>query len=604
MKKIFLILCLLPLSLFAQVTDDFSDGDFTQNPTWTGTAENFIVNPAFQLQSNALAASTSYLATPSQAIDNAVWEFWVRIEYPTSSSNYASVYLVSDRADFSGECNGYYVQIGNTNDEISLYLQQGATKTKIIDGADRRADTMRVAGQTIYPELQIRITRDGEGNFALYSKNISRGESDFYLEGTTKNIKVTSSEFFGLLFRNSGATGKAYFFDDIAVSGDKTQDITPPTLTKFEMRLPNEIFMQFSEAMKYENADFEIDNGIGKAEYTQITSDKTAISLFFDRNFEQGVLYTIYFSGLSDLAGNFMDEGQKVFGIVETPETEDVTWNEIMFDSPAGSQEYLEIANRSDKLIDASKLCFATRNAAGKLTTARHIPAGTYLFPHDVLAFCANPDSVSSYYNLPPESHIVQTAWTSLNNESATVALFITENADTVILDEFTYSAKWHHSLIKNKKGVALEKINPALSSANAESWHSAATSVNYGTPGYQNSQFRQIDSDTQNEKFIRLEPSAFSPDNDGVDDLLFINYNIGASGFVANVVIYSATGVKVKQLAYNALLQSEGYITWDGSNDRNTIANSGVYVLMFEAFNPDTGQKKSQKLPIAVSTR
>ena len=59
MKKILLLLLLLPISLLAQVTDDFSDGDFTQNPTWSGTTEQYIVNNSKQLQLNAEGEGTA-----------------------------------------------------------------------------------------------------------------------------------------------------------------------------------------------------------------------------------------------------------------------------------------------------------------------------------------------------------------------------------------------------------------------------------------------------------------------------------------------------------------------------------------------------------------
>ena len=36
MKKLYLLVIFIPFSLWGQIYDDFSDGDFTQNPSWTG----------------------------------------------------------------------------------------------------------------------------------------------------------------------------------------------------------------------------------------------------------------------------------------------------------------------------------------------------------------------------------------------------------------------------------------------------------------------------------------------------------------------------------------------------------------------------------------
>ncbi len=172
-----------------------------------------------QLQSNAISASTSYLFTASEAINNAAWDCRVKITYTTSSSNYASIYIVSDNTNILDGCNAYYVQVGGTNDEVSLFVQQGTKKTKIIDGSDKRTD-----GNPI--ELQVKVTRDADGNFELFSKLST--ETVYFSEGKTQNTLITNCSYFGLLFANTSTTGSAYYFDDIIVTGEKADDKEAP----------------------------------------------------------------------------------------------------------------------------------------------------------------------------------------------------------------------------------------------------------------------------------------------------------------------------------------------------------------------------------------
>jgi hypothetical protein len=181
--------------------------------------------------------------------------------------------------------------------------------------------------------------------------------------------------------------------------------------------------------------------------------------------------------------------------------------------------------------------------------------------------------------------------------------VLINASKDT-IYDELTYNVKWHHALVKNPKGVALERINPNLPTQYAASWHSASSESNYGTPGYKNSQFREINSAALIEKFVWTDPEAFSPDNDGVDDVCIIRYKTDSNGYVANAVILNAVGMKVFQLASNILLSNEGFLVWDGRTTTGKNANAGIYVLYFEMFNPETGTRKQLKLPIVVSCR
>ncbi|HRZ95964.1 MAG TPA: lamin tail domain-containing protein [Paludibacter sp.] len=591
--------CILFFTLFiamflnAQVNESFTDGDFTENPEWIGLNQNFIINSSGQLQSNATATSVSSLFTASESIINASWECRLKINYTTSSSNYASVYIVSDNIDVINGCNGYYVQVGGTNDEVSLFVQQGTKKTKIIDGVDKRTDGNPV-------EIIIKVKRDANGNFELYSKLNS--ETEYFLEGKVQNTVVESCNYFGLLYSNTSTTGSAYFFDDIFVNGERALDTTAPQIESISIEEPNKILVSFSEKMKFTNGLFEVDKGIGAATANQISSDLKSITLTFEKDFEKGQIYTLNITGITDFAGNELKTNNISTGIPEPIESGDLVWNEIMFENAETSVEYLEIYNKSNKVLNISGLIFTTRKTDGTLNTGNKIPEQTFMAPQAYVAFCSDADSLRKYYDLPVGNEIVETQWTTLNNESATVVLC--NGTKDTIYDELNYTAKWHHVLVKNPKGVALEKINPFLETQSQASWHSAGSDVKYGTPGYQNSQYREIDKNETDQKFVWVEPEAFSPDMDGVDDVCFIHYKTDTSGYVANIIILNSVGERISVVASNTLLSAEGYYIWDGRTTKGLNANVGIYVLYFEAFNPTTGQKKIKKLPVVVTSR
>ena len=53
MKCLILIFLLIPLVLKAQVRDDFSDGNFTSDPAWSGDTAAFEINSLNQLHLNS-----------------------------------------------------------------------------------------------------------------------------------------------------------------------------------------------------------------------------------------------------------------------------------------------------------------------------------------------------------------------------------------------------------------------------------------------------------------------------------------------------------------------------------------------------------------------
>ena len=575
----------------AQINESFSDGNFNKNPEWTGDTANFRINENLQLQSNATSTSVSSLFTNSESIVNAEWSAHFIINYSTSSSNYAAMYIIADNNDITTGLNGYYVQIGGTNDEISLFLQQGTKKTKIIDGQDKR-----IADDIV--NVEVKVTRDKNGNFELWSKKIN--ETEFSSEGKARNDAVTRSYYFGLLYSNTSTTGKAYIFDNILVKGEKADDNTAPEISGIKITDRNKLQITFSEKINVGDFQILINNERVKADSLTLNSSKNILNLKLSYNFETGIKYAVTIGGIKDYSDNYIGNDIYYSGIPEDGETGDLVWNEIMFNAADNSSEYVEIFNRSNKVIELTEMYISTRKNDGSLNTGNKITDYLLIYPKEYAAYTTSADSVRKYHNCPQDANIYKLNLSSLNNTSASIVL--TNNTKEIIYDEFRYDEKWHHTLIKNPKGVALEKIHPELETQNISSWHSAGSNGNYGTPGYKNSQYRETDTENADNKIVWLDSDSFSPDNNGHNDLCVIRFKHNENGYIANIKVLNTEGYIIYEIANNRIMEPEDFIIWDGKTKAGNIVNAGLYVVYFEAIHPTKSEKIIKKIPLAVT--
>ena len=191
-KKLLVALILLVGSFnsIAQLSENFSDGDFTNNPAWVGDAADWIVNPAFQLQSNnTVVNSTYYLSTDNTKATTAKWDFFVQISFNPSSANYVDVFLTASASDLTqAATTGYFVRIGGTDDEISLFRKDNGTSVKIIDGVNASLNSSLSA-------IQVKVIRDGSNQWLL-QRVINGGPSTS--EGFVVDANYLSSSFFGV----------------------------------------------------------------------------------------------------------------------------------------------------------------------------------------------------------------------------------------------------------------------------------------------------------------------------------------------------------------------------------------------------------------------
>ena len=168
----------------AQLADNFTDGDFTNNPSWTGSPAQFIVNTSQQAQLNNSVSGTSYLSTAHglSNLSNHEWQFWVKQSFASSSSNFGKVFLSVDNADLSSAQNGYYLLFGEANavDALRLFKLENGISTQLCAGVDGQISASFVT--------RIKVILSALGTWSLFA-DLS-GASSFVLQGTANDPSI------------------------------------------------------------------------------------------------------------------------------------------------------------------------------------------------------------------------------------------------------------------------------------------------------------------------------------------------------------------------------------------------------------------------------
>lgn len=834
-------------------SDDFSDGDFSSNPTWIGQSTEFIVNSSNQLQlNNASPGSSNFssLVTTSTAINSATWEFYIRLDFAPSSSNFARVYLVSDQQDLTQSLNGYFVQIGGqsgTVDDVSLFRQDASTTVELIDGVDGTVASS--------PEVRVRVTRNANQQWELWLDQTATG-SNYLSQGTANDTSYNTSNYFGVFCRYTSTRSDKFFFDDFNVIGGVIRDTLPPRVNNISVVSNTSLTIAFNEHLDPSSAlstnnytvnnnignpnsaqflnfdssvvqltfsnpfvngetydlvakniadtagnilsgdtssftyfipvpaqyrdivvneiypDFTPSNGLPEAEFVELfnasnevfdlngwtfsdgsssaflpayimksgefvilcsLSDTALFSPFgktlgvpsfpglnnagdhlqffdpmgllidevnytddwyqdvnkenggytleqinpfnpcsgmlnftasnqmiggspgtinsvFDANFndtmsplllnvsiisqdsvslrfnelldtssiiapnfiltpniqvneaiaiapdfnsviltlsnplDSGIIYSISVLDVTDCSGNSIsDDNQSFIALPSMANSNDIVINEILFNPRTDGVDFVELFNRTDKVIDLSSLRIADEANIPQLITEESF----LLLPKSFTVITESKENILQEYPLGVESRIIEVDnLPGFDNEEDTVYL---SNETGLSIDVVTYNEDQHFTLLQDVNGVSLERISVERPSNDPTNFHSASETVGFATPGYENSQaFENIRFSGD----INLEPDIFSPDNDGFQDILHINYQFSSPGFVASINIFDRNGRLIKRLVQNELLGSSGTFSWDGITDDNLKARIGIYVLLIEAFDVNGNQE------------
>jgi hypothetical protein len=168
----------------------------------------------------------------------------------------------------------------------------------------------------------------------------------------------------------------------------------------------------------------------------------------------------------------------------------------------------------------------------------------------------------------------------AMNNEDGTIAL---AHKNGGVLDWFAYNASMQFALLNSVDGVSLERISASRPTNDASNWHSAAETVGFATPSYQNS---QTSGELTGGNPLALSPEIFSPDNDANNDFLNIAYSFDSPGYIVNITVYDASGRLTRNLVNNEMCGISGAFSWDGLTNGRQKAPIGYYLIYTEIFD------------------
>jgi len=466
------LLVTMPLILSAQLHDSFSDGDFTDNPEWTGNLSHFIINTSLQLQLNSSGSGTSYLNSAVGQEDLFEWRILVNLNFSPSDNNNARIYLVSDLPNLTEPLNGYFLKLGESGsaDAIELYRQSGTADYLVCRGTD---------GALASPfTIRIRVVRTPAGQWNIYTD--PAGGENFLLQASGEDQVWSEYNYFGISCKYTSSNADGFLFDDV-YAGPLLFDDISPQLLKAEVTGDHQVMLSFSEPMDEnstaETGNYLSDQGLGNpATAVRDNTDAVKVILTFSQVINPGNVYNLTVSGVADLAGNLMEPVTFPFALFEKQPFA-VVINEIMADpEPATglpAYEYLELFNRSS-------LPVSLENWELGIGETRKIVEPYILAPGQYLIM-TEEEAASSFTQF---GYVMAIPGFSLLNAGTTVVL---RDADHAIIHAVSYTEAWYQNEIKENGGWSLEQIDQENPCGGSGNWR-ASDDLSGGTPGSANS--------------------------------------------------------------------------------------------------------------------
>ncbi|MCA1744337.1 MAG: lamin tail domain-containing protein [Bacteroidales bacterium] len=470
MRMFFLVLLLQGSCLHAQFSDSFLDGDFSGDPEWIGTSELFTVDldqPALRLAAPAVAGEAS-LFTASQSMEEAVWQFSFRMGFNPSSANYTRVYLAGDAINMAQLQRAFYLVLGSSADNISLWQVRNGQHELLINGLAGRLNRST-------PEGEIKVTRHKGGEMILETKM----EEDWMKEGRVDGTEGFATGWFGLSCHYTATRSTLFWFSDFWVEGAAFTDTIPSRVVRYEVVDARTVRIGFSREIRAETFDGSSFYWLadGPAIASVSWRDDLTVDVCLAEDYPNGRLMVAGLQSVLGANGAPLEDAEFTLYFYKT-QRYDLVFSEVMA-QPTSSMElpespYVELYNRSVQPVNVAG--FTLTIGSKKAVLADYV-----LFPGDYLLLLpgGHADAWSQV-----ENKLEVSGWPTLPVAGAEVVLW--DNFGDVVA-ALHYHREMGQEGFKRDGGWSLEVRDVHHLSGDPSNWD-YSSELNGGTPGRENS--------------------------------------------------------------------------------------------------------------------
>ncbi len=270
--------------------------------------------------------------------------------------------------------------------------------------------------------------------------------------------------------------------------------------------------------------------------------------------------------------------------------------SEVLFNPVDDGVDYVELYNAGTMSLNLNDYYLA-RLKEDSITKIYSVSDGNIVMmePGAYYVITTSASDIVSRYTVVNPSHIIEVPSMPSYNNASGVVMLTTEYKDVV--DRLDYDESMHSPLLRSVEGVALERRSFQRPTQERSNWFSASSTSGYGTPTSANSQSKEL---VFREDAFSFFADSFSPDGDGVDDLMDIGYQFSDASLAANVAVFDAEGRKVRNLLQGALLGASGVISWNGLDNKGNRCRQGNYIFFFEIYNTE-GKRQNMKKVVTL---